>query len=78
MALPCCHSALQEVEQLDGLGWGFGVVVWKLKNLTFYVGWWWWGLDVKGWMLYVRTWCCCLQLWFAVENLDVLCWGFAV
>ena len=23
---------------------------------------------------YVRMWCCCLKLWFEVQNLDVLCW----
>ena len=34
----------------------------KLKNLTSYV----------------RIWCCCLKLWFEVENLDVLRWGLAV
>ena len=34
------------------------------------------GLELKILTFYVRIWCCCLKLWFRVENLDALCLGF--
>ena len=35
-------------------------------------------LRLRNLACFVRIWCCCLKLWFEVENLDVLRWGLAV
>ena len=34
--------------------------------------------QLKNLTCYVRSWCCCLKLWLAVENIDVLRWSLAV